>query len=105
MMILNQWKEHECDGHVYKLVITHEYQHQQGDRPYRPQLLALLCNAEYEAASKALKPHPLDRLIVNEEYNVEVEGSAFNDFDHLCGFAKEIGALLECDPATIIKAI
>ena len=104
-MILNKWKEHECDGHVYKLVVAHEYERLDETGRYRPRILSLLCNAEYEAPSKALRPHPLDRLIVNEEYDVEVEDSAFNDFDHLCSFAEEVAKLLECDPATIIRAI
>ncbi len=109
-MLLNQWKEHASDGLVYKLIVVHERQRLPAVNPsdppqYVPRILCLLCNAEYEAPKKALKPHPLDRMYVNEEYDVEVCDSAFNDFDHLCVFAKEVATLLECEPATIIRAI
>jgi hypothetical protein len=35
----------------------------------------------------------------------EVSESAFDSFDHICGFAREIGSLFGLDPVTVIKSI
>lgn len=102
-MLLNQWKEHREDGHVYRLTVLREYE--RTETGYIPRLLHLEACPDYIPASKALNPHPLDRPYVKDEDVYEVSNEAFNDFDHLATFAKEVGEILECDPATIIRAI
>ena len=98
-MIVNQWKRLIEDGMVYRLAKV--------SKPdVVPWRFSLEWSADYIPASKATRNvHPLDRIYVAEDNIGEVEDSAFNDFDHLCSFAKEVAALLECEPTTIIRAI
>lgn len=95
-MLIDQWAKHREDGMVYKLVIIREYERTENGGV--PRIFALICNAEYGES-------PEGRIYSVAEHEVEVEPSAFNDFDHLCGFAKEVADILHCDPATIVGAI
>ena len=100
-MRTNEWVLHPSDGLVYRIVnVTPAIQ--LGQAPWR---WSLEWSADYEPASKALKPHPLDRIYVADDNISEVEDSAFNDWQHLSAFAAELGELLECEPATIVRAI
>lgn len=97
-MKLNEWVENVHDGHIYRLVkITPE-----GEIPWR---LSLQCSADYSMPAKAARHHPLDRVWVAPESIVEVEDSAFNDWQHMSAFAAEVGQLLHCEPQTIVRAI
>ncbi len=94
-MLIDEWRPHIEDGLVYKLIETRPYE--RTETGYVPRILCLLCNQEWQRDT--------DKIVVDEEYDVEVDISAFNDFDHLCSFSKEVAAILECDPQTIVKAI
>lgn len=97
-MRTNEWRIHPSDGLAYRIVKVSP----EGVTPWR---WSLEWTADYEPASKALKPHPLDRIYVADDNISEVEDSAFNDWQHLSAFAAELGDLLECEPATIVRAI
>lgn len=89
-MCVNEWRELVEDGHVYRLVkVSHGE-----ELPWR---FCLECSADFRRV--------VTGWLVPEEDIVEVSESAFNDFDHLCCFAKEVAAILKCDPATIVRAI
>lgn len=88
-MLVNAWAEHPSDGHVYRLVRL-------GPEEVTPWRFSLECCADYTV-------HHGSRMTVGEP--VEVSQSAFNDFEHICTFAKEIAAILECDPVTVMSSI
>ncbi len=89
-MLVNTWAKLIEDGMIYRLVrVTPE--------EVRPWRLCLECSSEY------VETHGGKFLAADEI--VEVCDSAFNDFDHLCAFAKEVAAILHCEPATIVRAI
>lgn len=91
--VIGAWVAHECDGHVYRLDVVQKYKRE----GYHPRLLSLICNAEWKGTAAA--------MTVDEEYNVEVDYSAFNDVDDLLAFAKEVAPLLNTDPYTIMRAV
>ena len=95
-MISEKWIENPIDAQVYKLTRLNEHP---------PLRYCLLCNAEYDLPTRALRPHPLDRLYVNERYCVEVSDTAFSTFEEMCAFAKEVAPLLQCRPETIIRSM
>ena len=131
-MIVNDWVEHREDGHVYKLVPINadapirycllcnaDYT---ADHATQGQLEAVLSDG-IEAAQGIIDntgdkgamhrledwatsaADDLPQIDAPEENNVEVCQSAFSHFDELCAFAKEVAAMLDCDPATIVKSI
>lgn len=102
-MLLNEWRPHIEDGHVYKLVVVQEYR--ASTFGYHPRLLALICNAEWQKKEMPGSQGQYSYIEADREHDVEVSPDAFNDFEHLCSFAREVGAIMECEPATIIKAI
>ncbi len=89
-MIVGEWRELVEDGHVYRLTKVSKGE----ELPWR---FSLECSAEFRRV--------IHGWTVAEDDIVEVCESAFNDFDHLCSFAKEVAAKLQCNPATIVRAI
>ncbi len=90
MMLVNTWAKLIEDGMIYRLVrVTPE--------EVRPWTFCLECCSDYRETDGG-------KFDARDEI-VEVCDSAFNDFDHLCAFAKEVAAILHCEPATIVRAI
>jgi len=131
-MILNQWIEHREDGNVYKLVKVNgeapfrfcllcnaEYDAEHASQGQLEAVLSLGIEAVQDCIDNSGDKGAMHRLedwatnaaddlpavTAKEEYNVEVCESAFSNFDELCAFAKEIGAMLDCEPAAIVRAI
>lgn len=89
-MLVNTWAKLIEDGMIYRLVrVTPE--------EVRPWTFSLECCSDYRETFGG-------KFDARDEI-VEVCDSAFNDFDHLCAFAKEVAAILHCEPATIVRAI
>ena len=89
-MLVNEWAELLEDGMIYRLVrCTPE--------EVLPWRFSLECCSDYHTVFGG-------KFAADEEI-VEVCDSAFSDFDELCGFAKEVAAILHCEPATIVRAI
>ncbi len=89
-MTVNEWRGLIEDGNVYRLVKVSLHD----ELPWR---FSLECSADGQMTP--------DGWRVPEETAYEVCDSAFNDFDHLSAFAKEVAAILNCEPATIVRAI
>lgn len=89
-MLVNTWAHHLEDGMIYRLVrCTPE--------EVLPWRFSLECCSDWH--------HVFGGKFSADEEIVEVCETAFNDFDHLCAFAKEVAAILHCEPATIVRAI
>ena len=93
IMIENEWRNSDSvgctDGHYYKLVRAANGR------------LCLISVADDGW------PNPSQRELDEnfESYGVEVSTTAFDNFDHICTFAREVGTLLECDPVVIIRSM
>lgn len=89
-MLVGEWRGLESDGNVYRLVKVSLY----GEMPWR---FSLECSADGKMSANGWQ--------VDEENAYEVCDSAFSDFDELATFAKAVAAILQCEPATIVRAI
>jgi hypothetical protein len=88
--VIGEWRGLVEDGQVYRLAKISK-----GDEvPWR---FSLECSADGQMTPHGWKV-PADSI-------VEVSQSAFNDFEHICTFAKEVAEILECDPVTVMTSI
>ena len=82
-MKINEWVDHPEDGQSYRLF---KIRMTPSASPWR---FCLECCED-----------------VGDNHSfVEVSDSAFADWEHMSAFAAEIGDLLQCSPATIIRAM